>query len=342
MRKIEFQILCELAGSEKSFWDLLDKNHHLLTDFVKALNRLQERGLLTVEDGRLRLTEKGLKALPEAYSGFESDVCRVCRGKRIVFGGRFNQVLEEYRRIVRDRPKPKVDYFQGYMNERDVVARVALIHHYGDLAEKEFILVGDDDLLSVALALTGLPKRVVVLDVDERLGRYLESVNRRYGFSIEFRRYNVSDPLPEDLIGCFDVFSSEPLETWSGLKAFLSRGVSCLRRNGVGYFGLTTAEASLRKWIKVERLLAEMNLVVTDIIRDFSAYPMDYGTVDYEKFTVKLNFKTGENPGVDWYKSSLFRFEALGRPKPAVKPERKIKIEYLDPEEDITYPLLYR
>lgn len=342
MKKIEFQILSELAKSEKSFWSLLDKNHYLLTDFVKALNRLHGRGLITVEDGKLKLTEKGLKALPEAYPEFESDVCASCEGKRIVFGGRFGYVLEEYRKVVGERPRPQVKYFQGYMTERDVVARVALMHHYGDLADKEFILVGDDDLLSIALALTGLPKRIMVLDIDERLGKYLKSLNRSYGFSIEFQRYDVSDPLPEDLIGSFDVFSSEPLETWSGLKAFLSRGVSCLKRNGVGYFGLTTAEASLRKWLKVERLLTEMNLVVTDIIRDFSAYPMDYGTVDYEKFTVKLDFETGENPGINWYKSSLFRFEALGKPKPAVKPNRKIKVDYLDPEEDITYPLLYR
>jgi len=202
-------------------------------------------------------------------------------------------------------------------------------------------LVGDDDLLSVALALTRLPSRITVLDIDKRLGEFIGSVNKEYGFGIEYIEYNVADPLPTELLGKFDVFSSEPLETLSGLRAFLMRGVACLRENGVGYFGLTLYEASLKKWLAVQKLLSRMNCVVTDIIQGFSVYPMDYGTANYEEFAYNLGFKVNKNPGVNWYKSALFRFELLGRAKLPVGANKKLRIQFIDKEEDLTHPMLY-
>ncbi|MEM2319745.1 MAG: bis-aminopropyl spermidine synthase family protein, partial [Candidatus Bathyarchaeia archaeon] len=209
---------------------------------------------------------------------------------------------------------------------------------YGDLDGKAIVLVGDDDLLSVALALTSLPSRITVLDVDKRLGDFLGTVNKYYGFNIEFFKYNVAEPLPKELRGKFDVFSSEPLETVSGLKAFIMRGVSCLKENGVGYFGLTRYEASLKKWLAVQKLLANMNCVITDIIQGFSVYPMDYGRINYEEFAYNLGFNVGRNPGINWYKSALLRFEVLGMAKLPAEVDKKLRVEFIDPDEDLTHP----
>lgn len=341
MRKIETQIIRSLLESEKGIWDLLDENRYTVKDFVDTINSLLLRGIIEVRGGKIRLTEKGLSYANKNILNFESKVCGGCEGKRVIFGGKFRMVAEKFSQIVKDRPLPDASFFQGYMREHDVVSRVALMHHYDDLADKSFILIGDDDLLSVALALTGLPSRILVLDIDERLGRYIDGICDKYGLNIEFQRYDVSDPLPGELVGKFDVFSSEPLETISGLKAFLSRGVACLNEEGVGYIGLSTAEASIRKWKAVEIMLLKMNCIMTDIIRDFSKYGTYYETANYEMFTTRFNFQVPKNPGICWYKSSLLRFEVLGRPKPIVKPERKISIKYIDPKDDITNPFLY-
>ncbi|MEM3601158.1 MAG: bis-aminopropyl spermidine synthase family protein [Candidatus Bathyarchaeia archaeon] len=255
---------------------------------------------------------------------------------------KFKEVLTEFKRIVEKRPRPTLDFFQGHMLEQDVIARIALMHHYGDLHQKDIVLIGDDDFLSIALALTRLPSSIVVLDIDTRIGEFIKRVNLEYDFSIEFRRYNVADPLPADFHGKFDVFSSEPLETLSGLKAFICRGASCLKMNGVGYFGLTLYEASLKKWLAVQKLLTRMNCVITDIIQGFSVYPMDYGTVNYEKFISSLGFTVGENPGINWYKSALFRFEALGKVRLPVGLDKKLRVKFIDQNEDLTHPFLHR
>jgi len=341
MREVEVQILNELAESKKTFWELLDKNHNTLKIFLQSLNNFYESGLVAADKEGLYLTNKGLKEVNRKSLDFKGEICSECEGKRILPAGKFKETLTRFNEIVKERPLPTLDFFQGYMREYDVIARVALMHFYGDLADKDFILVGDDDLLSVALSLTDLPSRILVLDVDERLGKFLRKINKEYGFDIEFQKYNVSDPLPSNLTGNFDVFSSEPLETLSGLKAFICRGIACLREDGVGYFGLTNVEASYKKWIEIEKMLTEMNCVITDIIRDFSKYPLNYETINYEKFASKLKFPVRKNPGILWYKSSLFRFKILGKAKLAVAADEKLQITWVDKEEDLTYPLFY-
>jgi predicted methyltransferase len=338
LKKIEKYILRELASSEKSFWGLLEHSRFPLKDLIGTIGELKRKGLIKVDETGLNLTEKGRRNVDKNSLSYTSEICAHCLGKRILAGGKFRDILPEFKKVAKDRPSPSLAFFQGYMKEEDVIARAALMHWYGDLLHRDVVLIGDDDLLSVVLSLTGMPSRICVLDADERLGDFLKAVNENYGFDIEFREYDVAGPLPEDLIGSFDLFSSEPLESIGGLKAFVGRGVSCLRENGTGYFGLTTLEASYKKWIAIERLLTEMNCVITDIIKDFSRYPMDYGTVNYESFVGGLKFSVGKNPGVDWYRSTLFRFEALGKPKSIIPPNKKLRISHVDREEDITHP----
>ncbi|MEM1538901.1 MAG: bis-aminopropyl spermidine synthase family protein [Candidatus Bathyarchaeia archaeon] len=338
MERLEAKILRELAFSRKNFWELLEKTNSPLKDFVATLKRLHEEGLIAADEKGFYITEIGKTKINPRSMDFEGKICQSCLGKRILPEAKFKEVLEKFRRIAKKRPSPSLNFFQGYMLEQDVVARVALMHNYGDLDGKAIVLVGDDDLLSVALALTSLPSRITVLDVDKRLGDFLGTVNKYYGFNIEFFKYNVAEPLPKELRGKFDVFSSEPLETVSGLKAFIMRGVSCLKENGVGYFGLTRYEASLKKWLAVQKLLANMNCVITDIIQGFSVYPMDYGRINYEEFAYNLGFNVGRNPGINWYKSALLRFEVLGMAKLPAEVDKKLRVEFIDPDEDLTHP----
>jgi predicted methyltransferase len=339
LERLEAIFLRELAHSNKTVWELLERSNRTLGETISALRRLYKEGLIGEEKGVFYLTEKGKESVNQKELKYKARICEVCGGKRIVAEDGFKELMGRFKEIVKERPQPTLDYFQGYMVAEDVIARVALMHHYGDLCGKSIALIGDDDLLSVALALTELPSRITVLDIDKRLGDFIAKVNSKHGFNIEYFEYDVANPLPKTLAGKFDVFSSEPLETLSGLKAFLIRGIICLKEGGVGYFGLTLHEASLRKWLETQRLLSKLNCVVTDIIQGFSSYPMDYSTVNYEEFAYNLGFRAEKNPGVNWYKSALIRFEALSAPK--LTYNRRMRVETVDEKEDLTHPTLY-
>lgn len=336
MEKLESKVLNELAVSSKTFWELLDKIDAPLSNLLNTLENLNKKGFITYDKQGFHITEKGKSKINLKSLEFTSKICNLCLGKRILLEGKFKDIFETFKKIVENRPIPSIDFFQGYMLERDVVSRVALMHYYGDLEGKKILLIGDDDLLSVALALTNLPSKITVLDIDKRIGDFLNTVSKNYKLNIDFFEYSVANPLPKKFQRKFDVFSSEPLETISGLRAFIIRGLSSLKENGIGYFGLTNYEASLEKWLKIQEFLVKMKCVITDIIQGFSVYPTKYGKVSYEEFANKLSFEIGENPGINWYKSALIRFEFLRKALPNSL-NKRIKINYVDVE-DVTHP----
>lgn len=340
MERIEARILHEVATSSKTFWELLKEVDAPLSDILAAIEKLENKGFIAAEKGKFCITENGKARINSEALSLKVKVCLSCSGKRIIPGGRFKKVLKVFKEIVRKRPEPSLDFFQGYMLETDVVARAAFMHYYGDLEEKSIVLIGDDDLLSIALALTGLPKKIVVLDIDRRLGDFLKRVNEDYCLDIKFFEYDVSGPLPKELKEKFDVVSSEPLETVSGLKAFILRGVACLKSGGSGYFGLTNYEASLKKWLKVQELLVKTKCVITDIIQGFSVYPTKYGKIDYDEFATRFRPDIGKNPGINWYKSALIRFELLGKARSHAG-DKRIKIDYIDSEE-LSHPEYFK
>ena len=51
--------------------------------------------------------------------------------------------------------------FQTSITGEDAIIRVGFIHERGDLIDKDLLFIGDFDCLSIAAALTGLPRRIV-------------------------------------------------------------------------------------------------------------------------------------------------------------------------------------
>jgi hypothetical protein len=340
MNKIKASILYSLQRKPKNFWQLLAENQYLLGDVLNALNELYEEGLISVEKGKLRLTKKGKETLNKNASKFIAEMCKCCNGKIVVAEGEFREIAKTFKRISKQHPPILAEFYQGRVRPEDTIARVALMHRYNDVVDKEIVLIGDDDLLSIALALTHLPKRIVVFDIDKRLGEFINSVNKKYKLNIEFVEYDVATPLPKNFVKKFDVFSTEPLETESGFKAFFARGASCLRTGGAGYIGLTALEVSFKRWARFEKLFIDHGFVITDIIRDFSWYydsEREEEREQYQSFAKALKFDVGKNPGVCWYRSTLFRIESLGKHTTPIPWNKKIKIIPVD-EESFTHP----
>ena len=340
IERIKTSILYSLQEKPMNFWKLLAENQYLLGDFLKALNELYEQGMITIKNSKLCLSEKAKKELNKKASKFSARICDKCKGKIILPEKRFEEIFRIYKKISKQHPPILAEFYQGRIIPEDTLRRVALMHKYGDVVDKSIVLIGDDDLLSIALALTELPERIVVFDIDERFEKFFNEINKKYKLNIEFVHYDVANPLPKAFLRKFDVFSCEPLETDSGFKAFFARGAGCLKDYGSGYIGLTRLEVSMKRWARFEKLFVENGFVITDIIRDFSWYydsERKNEREEYERFVKILKFNPGENPKVCWYRASLLRIESLGKHSTAIPWNKKIKIIPVD-EESYTHP----
>lgn len=308
--RIKKQILRSLARGPASFWQLINYQDSHIVNFLQALKELLNSGKIRYEKPYFQLNEHYSSAEKYHHPG-----CLFCQPfKEDPF---WQKILDDFKRLTRERPLPTSDYDQGFIRPEDTLKRAAFIYERGDLEDCEIFILGDDDLLSIALALIGLPKRIVVVEIDQRINDFIAKKTTEIGYNnIEIHNYNVIDSLPEVFLKKFDIFVTDPVETQKGLKLFVSRCISTLKGIGsTGYIGFTHREASLQKWWDFQRFMLDSGFVITDILRDFTTYPeKENSWVDfYRTYRIMREFDL-ELPDVDWYKSCFLRFEVVEGP----------------------------
>jgi len=354
LAKVRLQVLRRLYSEQHSCDDgsspyaLIPAQDGTMEDFFHAYNSIMADGLCAQhkETGRLTLTPAG-RALVEASSSALSDLdCKACAGKgSSVSTAEQRAFLGRYLQVLQGRPPPAEEYDQTFVTSEDIVLRVGFMEKRADLAGSSILFIGDADMFSLALAITGLPSRIVVLDVDVRVVEFINSAAQQHGLACLSAEVNdVRSPFPSKYANQFDIFITDPVETIEGLKLFFSHGVAALkgsrpfgassppaetesRSEGVGtliYFGLTTQEASPKKWHTVEGLLLQMGFAVTDILRGFS----EYDCTDFEDDSWPICRAIGHpNRYKDrFYQSAFLRCEAVTPPQGLVAVDRPYEL----------------
>lgn len=314
-------------------WEAVRLSHAPMRFLCAFWNQMIAEGLLSATDGRLRLTEMGYDfVLALGIAPAREAVCEACEGRGVDFRKLFREAARRFYTICQNRPEAIQDYDQGYVTEATTLARIAFAWQRGDLESKDIIVLGDDDLMSVAAALTGAPKRVLALDIDERLVNFIKEVAEREGLTnLQAVRHDLREPLPEEWLGAFDTFLCDPTESFVGFKAFVERGLLCLKGVGcAGYFGLTHVESSLDKWARIQQFLLESGAVITDLRDDFSGY-VNWGYIETMRSWAWLPAKAV--PQRVWYSSALFRIELLKKPQLL---NRRLEGNLLEDEEAAT------
>ncbi len=296
--------------SSSNLWEIIDFSHRPFKLVVETLKELQERGLVVFKNSSIFPTKEGRKfckrynVTPKANHG-----CPACWGRTISLA-KFEDFLPRFEQITGNRPEPIMEFDQGFVGPLIAFARIALLADRGDIQGKEVIILGDDDLVSLAAALSGLPKRITVLEVDERLVDFIKNTSEKENLRIEVIPHDLRFKLPLDLVGSFDTFLTDPPETIGGLELFIARGLVTLKGAGcAGYFGLTMIESSLQKWGEFQKILThKYGVIITDIIHDFNIYDNWMYLLDSIKDDIG---PLKEAPKMHWYKSSMFRIETL-------------------------------
>jgi N4-bis(aminopropyl)spermidine synthase len=147
--------------------------------------------------------------------------------------------------IVQNRPPPLREFDQIYMKVADMVLQAQYVADVFD--NDHVVFVGDGD--SIALSCLHLrnqkliehgPRRIDVLDFDERIVNAINRFSEKWGFAnqIRARLYNVVDALPEDLVGTCGAFYMNP--PWGASNggesvfAFLDRGFTAVKPRARG------------------------------------------------------------------------------------------------------------
>ncbi len=295
------------------FWKITDIANLCVPVASAIVEVLLNKDMVHINsDEDIILTDKGKNfAKTQGIYPLRRYICEGCEGRGIPFYAD----LDLYRRFVqltKERPSPLQKYDQAYVTPETTVSRVLFMESKGDLRGKKIIVLGaEDDLLGLAIALSGKAKEVYILDIDQRLIEFDREIFNSLGIDNAYAEVmDLRIPLPEELIGRFDVFVSDPPETISALKAFVGKGIATLRdEGGAGYFGLTLRDSSLRRWKEFQTILAvEYGTVITDIVQDFNQYVNWEYHVDTKAAAIA---PVKRPPKEIWYRSAWYRIEAL-------------------------------
>lgn len=311
-RDVERTLSALLASED--IWRVIELSRIPVMALVRVLAALKETGYLDWDGGRLVLTAEGMTFARKLGIGPRLELeCPRCGGRGITLGP-VEEIAAKFRGIAADRPEAIQDFDQGYVTEDTTLYRVAFMWSQGDLYGKEIIILGDDDLVSVAASLTRAPKRVVVLEIDERLVDFIREVAQKENLPIEVVQHDLREPLPPDLKGRFDAFFCDPTESLRGFKVFAERGIAALRGpGGAGYLGLTHCEASYGKWREIQRFLLDAGAVIAELRDAFHDY-VNWPYIDHMRSWPHLPVQRIPGRREIWYRSALIRIEIVEGP----------------------------
>ncbi len=235
---------------------------------------LEKRGILTRKGG-ISLTDEGMSVV-------QSELGLSCR-KRFARPGAppppavLDDVRQRLAEIAVRRPKVNVKLDQSHATPETVLKRAVYLYEHDALEGRNLLVLGDDDLTSLAVGLLAqhleiVLGQVVVLECDHRLVDFLNAINEREGLRGTAVARDLREDIPATLCGQMDVFFTDPPYTLSGLALFVSRGASALvpevGKQGFVSFGRRPPAETAR----AIGALIEMGFAPVEILPEFNTY----------------------------------------------------------------------
>ncbi|HTS97232.1 MAG TPA: bis-aminopropyl spermidine synthase family protein [Streptosporangiaceae bacterium] len=271
-------VLRAIARSEPVAVREVSRMVELPVPIVAAVcNELRQRGV--VDRARpVRLTPAA-RALLAGQHPEPSAACPDCGGTGLRVPGALAGLQARLERAAAGAPGAKPELDQTHCTVDTKIRRVLRMHEAGALAGRRILLLGDDDLISVAIAAAVGPgglaagvERLTVVDSDPEVLTWSGEQISGTGVAAELVEHDLRRPLPAHLAGTFDVACTDPPYTVAGAELFLSRAVDGLAagpgRHVFFSFGARRPDETLR----AQELIGAMGLAIRGLWPGFNTY----------------------------------------------------------------------
>jgi N4-bis(aminopropyl)spermidine synthase len=267
-------VLSALARLEPVSIRALGRAADLPVPIVAAIcGELRKRGLVS-ETRPAQLTIEGRRRFAAAPGPAVDAGCPTCGGRGIALPQAVAKLRRGLARIAEEAPAACVELDQCHCTPKTKLRRVLALHAADAIANKRILLLGDDDLISVALAgfAEGLPiAELTVVDVDRRVLAFVESQLRNLSVPLQTVHHDLHDPLPPRLTGRFDTVVTDPPYSSEGARLFLTRAVEALAGEGSDVF-FSFGSRRPRVQFELQRSIVDAGLEIRALTRDFNDY----------------------------------------------------------------------
>lgn len=272
-------VLSALARLEPVSTRRLSRTVDLPVPIVASICGELRKRALVAEERPARLTALGRELYGAGALALRgSATCPSCAGRGLVVPRELASLVQEMDRIARLAPPPRVELDQCHCTGESKLRRVLALHEMDALVGRRILLLGDDDLVSLAIravvrrsgSAATIPQLTVV-DSDPAVVRTAREGLAGAAFRYSCVEHDLREPLPATLRREFDTVVTDPPYTLAGAELFLSRAADALEGAGGNVllsFGSRRPETAYR----VQRAIAEMGFAVVRLQRDFNEY----------------------------------------------------------------------
>ncbi|MCC7163102.1 MAG: bis-aminopropyl spermidine synthase family protein [Anaerolineae bacterium] len=330
--EMDVQKIIRAILSDNAPWDWFARARIPFPFAVNILRELQAGDYIKYVGDKTELTPRGQQLADEVGAhAVPTLACPTCGTS----GSDWSPLRSEYDtflEIFKASPtNQNPDLDQGEMTPESTFRRISWMLTLGDITGKRVAHMGDDDLTSIALALTKQPQEIVVFEIDSRLCSFISDVARARNLPIRVIQQDLTKRLPAEFGGTFDTFVCDPPETREGLLLFVEKGLTLLKPGDghAGYFGSTVIEGSLNKWKQWQKkLMCDYEIVYTHIFPAFTLYVSWHDEMPLPDLPPLAQVSDRE-----WYRFAWNRIETMASFKPAQDFETEMqKLFYFDAE----------
>jgi predicted methyltransferase len=268
-------VLAALARLEPVSVRALSRAADLPVPIVAAVcGELRQRGQVS-ETRPVQFTLEGRRRFRAGGAGIETS-CSTCGGRGVTLSPAVARLRRGLASLADTAPPPLVELDQCHCTPKTKLRRVLAMHDAGAIGGRRILLLGDDDLMSVALLRFARQFRVAieelaVLDIDKRLLDFIGRELDPAPFPHRCLRWDARRPLPSSLAGRFDTVVTDPPYTAVGAGLFLARAVEALRGESSSVF-LSFGSRRPGVQFQVQRTIVELGLEIRSLTRDFNDY----------------------------------------------------------------------
>ena len=264
-------VLAALARLEPVSVRVLGRSADLPVPIVAAVcGELRRRGLVA-EERPVQFTVEGRRRFASAGATVETS-CPTCGGRGIALSPPVARLRRGLAAVSDVAPPPLPELDQCHCTPKTKLRRVLAMHAADAIAGRRILLLGDDDLISLALLrfvrqFGGAIDELVVADVDRRLLEFIAAGLEGAPFPFRCVEWDVREPRD----GRFDTVVTDPPYTTAGARLFLTRAVESLAGPGSDVF---FSFGSRRPGVQAElqRAIVEAGLEIRSLTRDFNDY----------------------------------------------------------------------
>ena len=271
-------VLRAIAAAEPVPASQLSRLTELPVPIVTAVcNELRKRGVVD-RTRPVRLTDPAREVLAAHLPRLAID-CACCGGLGLAIPAELAALRADLELDAAGAPAARIELDQTHCTVETKIHRVLRLAQAGALDGRRVLLLGDDDLIAIAIArfaaLTGTAaglRRLAVVDTDPAVLDWIGGRTAGTGVAVELVEHDLREPLPVALTAAFDVVCTDPPYTVPGAELFLSRAVAALEQRPGQHVFFSFGARRPAETLATQRLIADLGLVLRSLTPNFNSY----------------------------------------------------------------------